>query len=40
MLESLKNLDIEYDMVDPEELLIKLKEILAFIQKKKQEGRL
>lgn len=28
---------IEYDKVDPELILIKLKEILAIIQKKKQE---
>jgi hypothetical protein len=28
---------IEYDKIDPELILIKLKEILAFIQKKKQE---
>lgn len=29
--------EIEYDKVDPELILIKLKEILALIQKKKQE---
>jgi len=29
-----------YDKIDPEEIIIKLKEILAFIQKKKQEGKL
>ena len=30
----------EYDKIDPEEIIIKLKEVLAFIQKKKQEGKL
>jgi hypothetical protein len=30
----------DYDKVDPEEIIIKLKEVLAFIQKKKQEGKL
>ena len=32
--------EIEYDKVDPEEIIIKLREVLAFIQKKKQEGKL
>lgn len=31
---------LDYDRIDPEEILIKLKEVLAFIQKKKQEGKL
>ena len=30
----------DYDKVDPEEIIIKLEEVLAFIQKKKQEGKL
>jgi len=36
-MESKKSLEIEYDKVDPELILIKLREILAFIQRKKQE---
>jgi len=36
-MESSRPLEIEYDKIDPELILIKLKEILAFIQKKKQE---
>ena len=32
--------EMVYDQVDPEEIIIKLKEVLAFIQKKKQEGKL
>ena len=30
----------EYDQIDPEEIIIKLKEVLAFIQKKKLEGKI
>jgi hypothetical protein len=40
MLTSSDSSKIEYDKIDPEEILIKLKEVLAFIQKKKQEGKL
>ena len=32
--------EVEYDKVDPEEIIIKLREVLAFIQKKKQEGKI
>jgi hypothetical protein len=35
-----KTFEIEYDKVDPEEIIIKLREVLAFIQKKKQEGKI
>jgi hypothetical protein len=30
----------DYDKIDFEEIIIKLEEVLAFIQKKKQEGKL
>ena len=40
MLDSPENSVIEYDKVDPEEIIIKLKEVLAFIQKKKLEGKI
>jgi len=33
------NNEIRYDKVDPEELIIKLKEVLAFIQNRKKEGK-
>jgi len=36
-MESKKPAEIEYDKIDPELILIKLREILAFIQRKKQE---
>lgn len=32
--------EVGYDKVDTEEILIKLREVLAFIQKKKQEGKI
>lgn len=32
--------EIRYDKVDPEEIIIKLKEVLAFIQNKKKEGKI
>jgi len=32
--------DITYDKVNPEEILIILNEVLAFIKRKKQEGKL
>ena len=35
-----KLLNSEYDKVDPELIIIKLKEILAYLIKKKQEGKL
>ena len=31
---------IEYDPIDPEEVIIKLKEILVYLQKIKQEGKI
>jgi hypothetical protein len=31
---------VSYDMVDPEEIILKLKEILAYLQKRKQEEKL
>lgn len=40
MIESKQDSMLEYDQVDPELIIIKLKEILTFIQKKKQEGKL
>ena len=40
MLASPENSVIEYDKVDPEEIILKLKEILAFIQAKKREGKI
>ena len=40
MMVSSESPKIDYDKIDPEEILIKLKEILAFIQKKKQEGKI
>ena len=40
MLTSSETPVIEYDKVDPEEIIIKLKEILAFIQKKKLESKI
>ena len=40
MLTSLDSPKIEYDKIDPEEILIKLKEIIAYLQKIKQEGKL
>ncbi len=33
-------LELEYKQVDPEEIIIKLSEILAFIENKKKEGKL
>ena len=40
MLVAPESSKIEYDQIDPEEIIIKLKEVLAFIQKKKSEGRI
>jgi hypothetical protein len=34
------NPQIEYDKVDPELILIKLKEVLEFVKKLKQEGKI
>ena len=31
--------EIRYDKIDPEEVIINLKEVLAFIQNKKKEGK-
>lgn len=31
---------IRYDKIDPEEIILKLKEVLAFIQNKKREGKI
>jgi hypothetical protein len=31
---------VSYDRVDPEEIILKLKEILAYLQKRKQEEKL
>ena len=35
-----KTSEIEYDKVDPELILLKLKEVLEFIKKLKQEGKI
>ena len=40
MLADPKSSELEYEQIDPEEIIIKLKEVLAFIQKKKQEGKI
>jgi len=32
--------ETRYDQIDPEEIIIKLKEILTFIQNKKKEGKI
>ena len=32
--------EIRYDKIDPEEIVIKLKEVLTFIQSKKKEGKI
>lgn len=40
MLESDTSQKISYDKIDPEEIIIKLKEILAFFQRKKIEGKI
>ena len=37
MITPERKLEIEYDKIDPELVLIKLKEILAIIQRKKRE---
>lgn len=35
-----ESVKISYDKIDPEEIIIKLKEIIAYLQKKKQEGEI
>jgi hypothetical protein len=35
-----QQINTDYEKVNPEEILIKLKEILAFIQKMKLEGKI
>lgn len=40
MLATPESPKIEYDRLNPEEIIIKLKEVLAFIQKKKREGKI
>ena len=32
--------EIKYDKIDPEEIIIKLKEVLTFIQNKKKAGKI
>ena len=40
MIATQESAKLDYDKIDPEEIIIKLKEVLAFIQKKKQEGKI
>ena len=39
MLEVDNSQKISYDKIDPEEIIIKLKEILAFLQRKQLESK-
>lgn len=40
MLKQTKSPEIGYDRVDPEEIIIRLKELIAYFQRLKKEGRI